>query len=63
MNIRNERHWEIGSINDMVDMIVFVRSFEDGFLQGLDRWMMDRDSSLMMDQPVTSIAYWGWSRL
>ena len=54
----DERHGEVGRINDMIDVVVLPRGFGDCVLNGLNCGMNHGDSGMVVQEIVTSIAKW-----
>ncbi len=59
MKIRDERHGEVRSIDDMVNMVIFVRRLGDGIFDRFYRRVRNGHTDIMIDQimaPVTDRA-------
>ena len=58
-----ERHWEVRSIDDMVDVIIFVWRLQYCVSDRLNRGMANRGPGLMMKKLVAAVTQRGFTLL
>jgi hypothetical protein len=58
LQIGNERHREVGSVNYMVDVVVLVRRFFYDLLNRMHRRVDDRGSNAIVMQEMAAVADW-----
>ena len=57
LQVRNKRHWEIGSVNHMVDVVVLVRRLFDDLLNRMHGRVDDGSSDAVVMKHVAAVAY------
>lgn len=54
MYARQERHGEVGGVEDMVYVVILVGRFGDSLTDGVNVWVVDRSARSVVDEIMTT---------